>query len=45
MTTPLLGRRLEQDILDTLLADAGQGRSRSLVLRGSAGSGKTALLS
>ncbi|XVU29011.1 ATP-binding protein [Actinoplanes sp. CA-054009] len=45
MTTPLLGRRVEQDVLDALLADVGQGRSRSLVLRGPAGSGKTALLS
>lgn len=40
----LLGRRKEQRVLDELLRDVRAGRSRALVLRGEAGSGKTALL-
>ncbi len=40
----LLGRRVECEALDRLLADAVAGTSRVLVLRGEAGVGKTALL-
>ena len=40
----LLGRAEECALLDGLLGDIRQGRSRSLVLRGEAGVGKTALL-
>jgi DNA-binding CsgD family transcriptional regulator len=40
----LRGRRREQDVLDRLLRDVRDGRSRVLVLRGEAGAGKTALL-
>jgi DNA-binding CsgD family transcriptional regulator len=40
----LVGRRAECEFLDTVLADARAGRSRVVVLRGEAGSGKTALL-
>ncbi|MCO1659939.1 helix-turn-helix transcriptional regulator [Pseudonocardia humida] len=40
----LRGRRRECEALDRLLADAGAGRSRVLVLRGEAGVGKSALL-
>ena len=43
-TVELLGRREEQRILDQLLRDVRDGQSRTLVLRGEAGSGKTALL-
>jgi DNA-binding CsgD family transcriptional regulator len=40
----LLGRRAECDALDRALVDALAGRSRVVVLRGEAGSGKSALL-
>lgn len=40
----LLGRRREQETLDTLLHDVREGHSRALVLRGEPGIGKTALL-
>ena len=40
----LIGRERERGQLDALLGDARLGRSRALVLRGSAGIGKTALL-
>ena len=40
----LLGRVRECALLDGLLSDIRQGQSRSLVLRGEAGIGKTALL-
>lgn len=42
--TRLLGRGRECAVLDGLLDDVREGRSRSLVLRGEAGIGKTALL-
>ncbi|MFD2795858.1 AAA family ATPase [Promicromonospora vindobonensis] len=42
--TGLRGRRGETETLDRLLRDVGAGQSRVLVLRGEAGSGKTALL-
>jgi DNA-binding CsgD family transcriptional regulator len=40
----LLGRNEELAVLDGLIDDVRRGRSRSLVLRGEAGIGKTALL-
>ena len=40
----LLGRRVECEILDGVMADARAGRSRVVVLRGEAGVGKSALL-
>jgi hypothetical protein len=40
----LVGRFVERTRLDRLIADAKAGQSRSLVLRGEAGIGKTALL-
>nr|WP_202980495.1 LuxR family transcriptional regulator [Microbacterium caowuchunii] len=40
----LLGRRAERDAVDTLLSKARAGRSGALVVRGTAGIGKTALL-
>jgi AAA ATPase domain len=42
--TGLLGRASECALLDTLIGDIRRGESRSLVLRGEAGIGKTALL-
>ncbi|MEU8818989.1 AAA family ATPase [Actinoplanes sp. NPDC048796] len=44
METLLRGRRHEQEELDRLLRDVRSERSRVLVLRGEAGTGKTALL-
>ncbi|MEH0420810.1 AAA family ATPase [Streptomyces sp. B21-083] len=41
---PLIGRTKECALIDALLTDVRAGRSRSLVLRGVAGTGKTALL-
>ena len=43
-TVRLLGRRAECEFLSTAIADARQGRSRAVVLRGEAGAGKSALL-
>ncbi|MFC4033298.1 AAA family ATPase [Streptomyces polygonati] len=40
----LRGRRRERDTLDRLLRDVRDGQSRVLILRGEAGTGKTALL-
>src|SRR5687768_14085461 len=40
----LLGRRVERDALDALIAGVLTGQSRVLVLRGEEGVGKTALL-
>ena len=42
--TPLRGRADECGVLDGLLADVRRGKGRSLLLRGEAGIGKTALL-
>jgi DNA-binding CsgD family transcriptional regulator len=42
--TSLLGRASECALLNGLIGDIGRGESRSLVLRGEAGIGKTALL-
>jgi len=44
MGPSLRGRRRECEVLDDLLATARTGESRVLVLRGEAGTGKTALL-
>src|SRR4051795_13610890 len=44
VTTVLLGRRDEQDLLDQLLQDVRAGESRALVVRGEAGVGKSALM-
>jgi DNA-binding CsgD family transcriptional regulator len=43
-TVRLLGRRAECAFLSTAIADARQGRSRVVVVRGEAGAGKSALL-
>ena len=43
-STGLLGRADERMLLDDLIDDVRRGQSRSLVLRGEAGIGKTALL-
>jgi DNA-binding CsgD family transcriptional regulator len=43
-TVRLLGRRAECEFLSTAIADARQGRSRVVVVRGEAGAGKSALL-
>ncbi len=43
--TKLLGRRAERGVIDDLLDSARKGRSGSLVVRGEAGIGKSALLS
>ena len=43
-TVRLLGRRAECEFLSTAIADAREGRSRVVVLRGGAGAGKSALL-
>src|SRR5687767_13597088 len=40
----LLGRDDERDVIDRLLSEAREGSSATLVLRGEAGIGKTALL-
>src|SRR5581483_4201595 len=40
----LFGREREREVLDRLLDEVRGGRSRALVVRGSAGVGKTALL-
>jgi Flp pilus assembly CpaF family ATPase len=40
----LRGRRIERDVLDTLIEAVRAGDSRVLVVRGEAGVGKTALL-
>jgi DNA-binding CsgD family transcriptional regulator len=42
--TSLRGRAAECAVLDTLIGDIRRGESRSLILRGEAGIGKTALL-
>ncbi|GAB3551445.1 LuxR family transcriptional regulator [Arthrobacter tumbae] len=42
--TQLLGRRAEREAIELLLAQAQAGRSGSVVVRGEAGIGKTALL-
>jgi len=42
--TVLVGRDREQAVIDQLLLDVRSGHSRSLVLRGEPGIGKTALL-
>lgn len=42
--TVLYGRDAEQAVIDRLIADARDGRSSALVIRGEAGIGKTALL-
>lgn len=44
MPAVIVGRSAEQSRINRLVADAKDGRSRSLVLRGEAGIGKTALL-
>ena len=43
-TLALLGRRSESALLDGVLAAVRQGESRTLLLRGEPGVGKTALL-
>ncbi len=40
----LLGRRRERELLDRLVADVADGRSRVLVIRGAPGVGKSSLL-
>ncbi|UXY22687.1 AAA family ATPase [Streptomyces cynarae] len=42
---PLVGRTRECALIDAVLTDVRAGRSRTLVVRGAVGTGKTALLS
>jgi AAA ATPase domain len=42
--TALYGRAAEQSVIDRLIAEARDGRSGALVVRGEVGIGKTALL-
>jgi predicted ATPase len=44
LASGFLDRTAEREVLDRLLADAREGESAVLVIRGEAGIGKTALL-